>query len=155
MKPTKNTLILDLASLAGLTQMKKAIFQIEQEQPQVVLVSTANTEIRDQNMLEQRDWILANSELFIEGAFNLRAYKVKARKLFRQQTALLSEENWWSQCVVLATKLLHLALTECGNNTFWIDAREFKATAQGPGSLDELWNNSQNHIVISQDTLTY
>lgn len=153
MKPTNRIIILDLASVAGICRMKNIISRIQKQQPQAVLITSDGHLQDDRYSLKYRDQMLAKSERFIESTFSLRTYQEKARKMIQKFAENLDESNWWHQSVVLITKLLHLALTEEGNPSLWIDAQQFLANDNSHNHLQELWNYSQGQIVISQDTL--
>lgn len=152
MKPTEKIITLDLNALAGLNRMRMIVEHITQTQPDMVLVKFDYDQI-DEQSLAYRDKLLNTREDFIRATFKLRAYRNKARKLIREYKQNIDEQNWWSQSVLLLTKLLHLALTEEGNQTLWIDAQKFESFECRECKINELKQKSHNRIVISQDIL--
>ena len=153
MKAQSHIMTLELPSLAGLKRMRRIISEIETQQPQLVLVKSASDSQFDADSIEYRDYLLAHCDEFVKGTFNLRAYRNKAHQMIEKFRSNMDEELWWQQGALLITKLLHLALTEIGNSTLWIDAQQFNSHNDPQHRLQELWDHSQGHIVISQDSL--
>ena len=144
---------LELPSLAGLNRMRRIIDEIETQKPQMVLVKSASDIQWDADSVEYRDYLLAHCDEFVRGTFNLRAYRSKAYQMIEKFRLNLDEDLWWQQGALLVTKLLHLALTEIGNSTLWIDAQQFTSNGDREGRLQELWDYSQGLTIISQDSL--
>ena len=152
MKPTEKILTLELDAIAGLNRMRAIVTHITQTQPDMVLVKFNRDRI-DEEALAYRDLLLASRDEFINATFRLRAYRSKAKKLISDYEANIDHQNWWGQSVLLLTKLLHLALTEEGNETLWIDAQKFESFECRACKINELKERSLNQIVISQDIL--
>ena len=152
MKPTEKILLLELNAIAGLNRMRSTVTRITETQPDMVLVKFDYHQI-DQQAEAYRDHLLNYSEEFITTTFKLRPYRNKARKLIQDYGANIDQLNWWTQSVLLLTKLLHLALTEEGNKTLWIDAQKFDGFECRECKINELKEKSSDQIVISQDIL--
>jgi len=152
MKPTENIITLELDAIAGLSRMRTTIEQISQAQPDMVLVKFRQGHI-DEQALAYRDHLIASREEFINATFKMRPYRNKARKMIEDYTKSINEDSWWKDSVLLVTKLLHLALTEAGNQTLWIDAQKFDSFECRACKIQELKQKSHDRIVISQDIL--
>ncbi len=145
--------MLDLGRLVRTHGVFRVLNQIVEDRPQVILVKSWCGDGLGDCLIKYRDLLLANSDWFIDRIFKLKAYQQKARTLISNFARSSQSDDWRSRAVILTSQLLHLVLTESGEDSLWVNASQFNEAKATPDNIMQLRDSSRGKILISQDTL--